>query len=243
MPKPNRGDTTKLSIRLSREARHVDAENNVTGLIEQAAKNLGISAAGVILFELTRILESPPTLSEIETWKDEITLERKHFALTVNKEVAEQVNKLAEQYGMKKNILVGLIISKRFSENPPENWKNTEPKKLMLQVNHELKKKMMDWCEQNYIPLNAVVSYSVLQGLPDVLPQYEAEEHETIFTNVPEYIGEIIKEKSSKYSIREHFYTSSCIYKQFMLPGGRFYKTSKDTRIEQKKGTNDGPSQ
>ena len=215
MSKLNRGKTTKLSIRLSESAR----KN-----INISSDNLGISAAGVILFELTKILQNPPTLSEVEEMKNDITLSKNHFPLTVNEKVMQQVNDLSERYGMKKNVLVGLIVSNKFLEETPEAQEDLEPKKLMLQVNEELKKKMMEYSEVNYIPLNALVTYSILQGPPEELPNYESGTYEQIFTNVPEYIGELIKKESSKYSIREHFYTSMCIYKQFMLPGGRFYE-------------------
>ena len=215
MAKPYRGETTKLSIRLSEEAR---------GNINTIADNLGISAAGVVLFELTKLMENPPLLSEVEQMKDDITLSKNHFALTVNKKVMEQVNELALKYGMKKNVLIGLIISKTFLEETPEKQTELTPKKLMLQVNEDLKKKMMNYSEENYLPLNALVTYSILQGPAEELPNYNSETFEHIFTNVPEYIGELIKKKSSEYNIREHFYTSMCIYKQFMLPGGRFYK-------------------
>ncbi|MED3561488.1 hypothetical protein [Bacillus xiapuensis] len=132
MSKLNRGNTTKLSIRLSAIAR----QN-----IEVAAANLGISKAGVILFELTKLLKNPPSLSRIEELENEITLERNHFVLTVNEEMSNKINQLAEEYGIKKNILIGYIVSERFNliEDPAEE--KVEPKKLMVQVNESLKKR------------------------------------------------------------------------------------------------------
>ena len=133
MPKINRGTTVKLSIRLSAIAKQK---------IEYAAKNLGISLAGVILFELTKLLKNPPTLSEIADIENRITLERKHFVVTVNEALMERVNNLAEDYDQKKNVLIGYMVSDHFEKYvDPEDEKDLEPKKLMVQVNESLKKK------------------------------------------------------------------------------------------------------
>jgi len=220
MPKINRGITVKLSIRLSAIAKQK---------IEYAAKNLGISLAGVILFELTKLLKNPPTLSEIADIENRITLERKHFVVTVNEALMERVNNLAEDYDQKKNVLIGYIVSDHFENygDEPEDEKDLEPKKLMVQVNESLKKKMMEYSEHHFIPLSAIVAYSILQGPYEGLPIYEDKENkETVqfFTNVPAYIGEQVKEGAIEHNIREHFYTSLCIYKQFMVPEGRFFE-------------------
>lgn len=216
MPKLNKGKTIKLSIRLSASARNQ---------IEIAAKNLGVSLAGIILFELTKLLKNPPLKTEVTDLEDTITLERDHFVLTVNENLMTQINQLAEDYGMKKNRLIGYIVSNHFEHVVSRGAeKEVEPKKLMVQVNEELKKKMMEYSEQHYIPLNALVSYSVLQGPLEQLPSYESGEMVTFFTNVPSYIGDMIKEKAEEENIREHFYTSLCLYKQFMTSDGRFYE-------------------
>ena len=216
MPKINRGATIKLSIRLSARANEK---------ITDVAKNLGISKAGVILFELTKLLKNPPRVSEIEEIEERITLERNHFVMTVNETISQKVNDLAEHYGIKKNVLVGYMISEHFEKyGDLHQEKNVEPKKLMVQVNESLKKKMMDYSEKNFIPLGLIVAYSILQGPYDGMPQYEDEESVHFYTNVPEYIGEMVKEGAQEFNIREHFYTSLCIYKQVMVPGGRFFE-------------------
>jgi predicted HicB family RNase H-like nuclease len=216
MPKLNKGKTIKLSIRLSASARKQ---------IEIAAKNLGVSLAGIILFELTKLLKNPPSQTEITDLEDAITLEREHFVLTVNENLMKQINQLAEDYGIKKNRFIGYIVSNHFEHVVNTGTeKDLEAKKLMVQVNETLKKKMMEYSERHYIPLNALVSYSVLQGPSEQLPSYEGGEMITFFTNVPAYIGDLIKEKAEEENIREHFYTSLCLYKQFMAPEGRFYK-------------------
>lgn len=215
MGKINRGDTTKLSIRLSTAAK----QN-----IEITANNLGISKGGVLLFELTKLLQNPPSKSKIQELEKEITLERNHFVVTVNRPLIEKINDMAEDYGMKKNVLIGYITSEHFENLTDPRQENVEPKKLMVQVNEALKKKMMDYSEKHYIPLNSLVSYSILQGPYDGLPSYDDGETVQFFTSVPEYIGEIVKNKAVEHNIREHFYTSLCIFKQFMTPTGRFYE-------------------
>ncbi|USK72634.1 hypothetical protein [Peribacillus asahii] len=216
MAKLNRGKTTKLSIRLSVTARQK---------IEMAAKNLGISLGGVILFELTKIMKNPPSLADVEELKSKIRLEPNHFVLTISTQLIDKINVMSEDYGTKKNVLIGYMVSDHFEKLDVDNEeKDFESKRIMLQVNETLKKKMIEYSEENYIPLNALVSYSVLQGPYEGFPSYETDVTEQIFTKVPEYIGQIIKEESIEGNMREHFYSSLCLFKQFMTPEGRFYK-------------------
>lgn len=82
----------------------------------------------------------------------------------------------------------------------------------------------MEYSEKHYIPLNSIVSYSILKGHYEKLPHFRGKQVEQFFTNVPSYIGEIVKQRSEELEIREHFYTSLCLYKQFMTPQGRFFE-------------------
>jgi hypothetical protein len=138
MPKLNRGNTTKLSIRLSANAK---------GKIESAARNLGISQAGVILFELTQILKNPPTKTKLKEIINAITLDWRgeagntHFVMTVNQGTMERIEELAEDYGMKKNVFVGYLVSNLFENLEITEETDLEPKQLLVQVNEELKKK------------------------------------------------------------------------------------------------------
>jgi hypothetical protein len=215
MPKLNRGNTSKLSIRLSTEAKEQ---------IEIAAKNLGISKAGIILFGLTKLLKNPPSLSKIKQLEKEITLERNHFVLTANEGPLKRVNELAEDYDMKKNVLIGYIVSEYFMNMSEPIGENVEPKKLMVQLNENLKKKMMEYSEEHYIPLSALVAYSILHGPYEGIPLFEEAETVQFFTKVPGYIGEMVKGQAEQDNIREHFYTLLCLYKQFMTPQGRFFE-------------------
>lgn len=220
MPKLNRGNTTKLSIRLSAIAK---------GKIEAAAKNLGISQAGVILFELGQILKNPPTETKLQTIVSAVTLENAHFVMTVNQNIMQRVNELAEDYDMKKNVLVGYLISDLFENMEVREETDLEPKQLLVQVNEDLKKRIMEYSENHYIPLNSIVSYSILKGHYEKLPYFSGNQLEQFFTNVPAYIGDKVKRKSEEFDMREHFYTAMCLYKQFMTPEGRFFETRKGT--------------
>lgn len=216
MARPKRGKTIKLSIRLSTAAKQQ---------IQKAAANLGVSSSGVILFELARLLKNPPSISELETMENDITLERDHFVITINEGLSERVNGMAEDYNMKKNRLIGYIISNHFeSQAAIKEQKKTDPKKFMLQLNSKLGDKVMEYAERNYVPLPALVSYSVLQGESEELPTFESGESVKIFTNIPEYVLETIKDEADLRSIPEHFYTSSCLFKQFMTEKGRFFE-------------------
>ncbi|MGG1571668.1 hypothetical protein [Fictibacillus sp. NRS-1165] len=213
MGRINRGNTTKLSIKLSARAR----QN-----IDAAKKNLNLSAAGVILFELTKIMDNPPSRTEVLSLESKIDLENRHFPLTINKKISEMVNKLADDYDMKKNVLFGLIVSNHFENMDIETRSDANPDKLFIQVNEQLKKKMIDYSEENYIAMSGLVSYAILQGPYEGFPRYEGDETGDMFTSVPSYIKEIVKRRSQEMNIREHFFISLCLYKQFLSEEGRF---------------------
>lgn len=215
MPKINRGDTTKMSIKLSSPAR----QN-----IEVAAKKYGLSKGGIILFELSKILKDPPSKTEVLTLDNKITLERSHFVLTTTKKLASDLNDLSREYDMKKNVLIGLIVSHHFETHfsDLEEPEDLDSKQIKMDINEELKKKILTYSEENFIPLSGIVSYSVLQGPHSELPEYSGKEREVMFTRVPGYIFDEIRTKAYEMNIREHFYVSQCLYKQFMTPEGRF---------------------
>jgi hypothetical protein len=215
MPKMNRGDTTKMSIKLSTPAR----QN-----IEVAAKKYGLSKGGIILFELSKLLKNPPSKTDILNLENEVTLERTHFVLTTNRKLADELNQLARDYDMKKNVLFGLMVSKHFEENfgDLDEPEQTDPKQLKVDINEELKKKILKYSEENFVPVSGIVSYSVLEGPYEALPEYESTDKEIMFTRVPEYIFEEIKQKAYELNMREHFYVGLCLYKQFMTKEGRF---------------------
>ncbi|USK31535.1 hypothetical protein LIT32_26045 (plasmid) [Bacillus sp. CMF21] len=213
MGRTNRGKTTKLSIRLSEMARVK---------IDAAADNIGVSAAGVILLELSKMLKYPPSRNDILTLESSIPLKKDHFSMSVNEKIAEKINDLVEDYDIKKNILIGLMVSDYFERANIPGVK--EPKKLMVQVNEVLKAKMDKFSEDNYVPLSGIVAYSILNGPYEQMPLYEGNKTVQFFTTVPSYIGDMVKDKADEMNIREHFYTSLCLYKQFMSPEGRFYE-------------------
>jgi hypothetical protein len=214
MGRINRGNTTKLSVKLSQKAREK---------IESAAKNLNLSRAGVILFELTKIMDNPPSRTDVINLESKIELEKGHLPITINEKISGRVNRLAEQYDMKKNVLFGLIISDHFEKMEVDQGKDTDTSVLMIQVNENLKKKMIEYSEENYIALSGLISYSILNGPLGKMPRYEGGESVQFFTSVPTYVVEIVKERAEEMNIREHFYVSLCLYKQFMSEEGRFY--------------------
>ncbi|WHY95391.1 hypothetical protein [Peribacillus simplex] len=211
MPKPNKGTTTKLSIRLSYGAEEY---------IEKAASNLGTSKAGVILLELSKIFKNLPSHAMVEEYKETITLKPDHFAMSVNEKVSDRINELVEKYGMRKNVLIGYIISNHFDPNN----KDLEPKKFMVQINSSLLKKMKDYSEKYFIDLSVLVADSILEGPYEGMPIYDREGSEQFFTNVPGYIRDMVNEKADEMNIRSHLYTSLCLYKQFMRPEGKYFE-------------------
>lgn len=212
MGKLNRGETTKLSIRLTSEA---------TRRIEQYAKNLNLSKAGVILFVLPKILEAKPTEEKLLELQETYHLERQHFVMTITKDLGEDINDIVKSYNkMKKNVFIGLLVSDHF-ESEPENEllrddQNVEPVGFRVEINDEVKKKILNYSEDNYIPLSGLITYCILNGPHDKLPFYQSTEKSSFFTRIPSYVRKIVKDEALKMHTTEDFYVEICIYKAFM---------------------------
>ncbi|TCP24453.1 hypothetical protein EV207_12513 [Scopulibacillus darangshiensis] len=211
MGKKNRGETTKLSIKLSIKA---------FKRIERASENLNLSKAGVISFALANIFKNAPSMTNVLNLEQQVILEPDNFSLTIKKDFALKIDELQKQLGMKKNHFMGLLISdyfERLEEHSPvlKNDLNTDPKQMMIQVNEDLKKKIVDYSEKHYIPISGLISYCILNGPINYLPIYKTDEYETIFTRVPAYIIDLVKKGAERHSVPDHFYAALCCHKAF----------------------------
>lgn len=234
MGKLKRGKTTKISIKLSKNVREVHTDGTVTGTVATMASNLGISSAGVILFELPKLLADPPSLEEIKQMESEIELADRHFVLTVNNVLLKKIDALAKKYNMTKMNLMGYIISSHFEKLQVKlkASKELKPQKTKLLLNKSVKKKMTDYCEENFLSHTSVITYSILQGPNYDLPTYDSPESESVFVSIPSYLVNQVKTEAAALNIAEHFYLSLCLYKQFMTAEGRFYKQADPLKKE-----------
>lgn len=211
MGKLNRGEVTKLSIRLTSLAREE---------IETFAKNLNLSKAGVILFVLTKILKEKPAKTTILNLEQKYDLEPQNLAITIKRELAEEISKLNESIDLNKNIWVGLLVSDYFETRQEgklqDEQTDTEPFKIKIEANTELKKKIVNFSEERYIPLSGLVSYACLKGPYEGLPEYQSSEREYFFTRIPSYIYKEVKREADKRGIPDYFYMELCLYETFL---------------------------
>lgn len=213
MPKLNRGDVTKLSIRLTEKA---DKE------IKKFGKNLNLSKAGVILFTISKILKEKPDMNTLLNLQQKYELEPKNFALTIKKELAAKINEVNEHVDMNKNIWIGLLISDYFETGQEGVLQQARPKsdtdkvQIKVEINTELKKKIVDYSENQFISLSGLVSYAFLNGPYNSLPQYQSHEKEFFFTTVPNYIYMSLKDEADEHIISDFFYMELCLYNAFM---------------------------
>lgn len=210
MARLNRGETTRLSIRLSAGAKEK---------IEVVRNNLNLSKSGMILFALSNIFKETPSKEVLINLESKIILETDHFPVTVKADLGQTIDRLCEQYDMKKNALTGFLVSDYFEKLQDENLleihEPEDPKKVMFQVNEDLKKKMIEYSEKTYIPLSGLVSLSILHGPYIGIPSYQNTEPEVFYTNIPFYLYRKMKSHADDMGLPEHFYVSQCVYKAF----------------------------
>lgn len=129
--------------------------------------------------------------------------------------MASSIDELVEQYQMKKNVSIGLIVSDYFEKLEEDQQENVEAHQIFLNLNVGLKKRIDEYSKKHYLPLSGIVAKSLLNGPYKGFPKYEVDEFETLFTNVPTYIYEDMKRQAAEMGIMEHFYISLCIYEAF----------------------------
>jgi hypothetical protein len=214
MGKMNRGKTTKLSIRLSREADE---------RINTISKNVNLSKAGVILFGLTERLNLSPTKEEILNLENHVTLEPGYFSVTINDELHNQITDYSERYEMKKTEMCGLLVSDYYEtlnekDQLLKKEQETETRNTPITINEGLKKKILEYSERNFVPVSGVVSMSILKADRLELPRYESEERDKITTRIPIYLWEKVKREADKRGIPDSFYIEVCLNQAFNSP-------------------------
>lgn len=222
MGRPNKGDVTKISIRLTAKA---EAE------IKRSATYLNISKAGVILFAMSKLLTEKPSRQEILSLESKYTLEKKNFAFTAARKVADKVTEYTEDLDIKKNTWLGLLLSDYFEKQMKEHLEgfvlDTEATKLFVEINADLYKILVKYSEDNFLPLNGLVAYSCLNGYNKTMPDYFTNKKETIHTTVPAYIHDIIKREADRMGITDKFYIELCLYRAFMSEN-KIFEVEKD---------------
>ncbi|MGR9527712.1 hypothetical protein ACSS31_29050 (plasmid) [Priestia megaterium] len=131
MGKLNRGNVTKLSIRLTEKA---------SKEIERLAMILNLSKAGVILHSLSKILKEKPDMHELLNLEAKYDLAPKNFAITIKREVADRINDMNATLDMNKNIWVGLLVSDYFEKHSEQHIKDQVPQEELDRIEEELSK-------------------------------------------------------------------------------------------------------
>lgn len=211
MGKINRGETTKLSVRLSREAKE---------RIEKMGINLNLSRAGVMLFALAKIFEDFPSKSSVLNMESKYDLEPGNFPITLKRDLSDQVSAIHKEYEINKNILFGLVITDYFMNQVEpdllEDHGDDKPVKILVNINEQLKKKMIDYSQKHYIPMSGLISYAIYKGSYPTFPTYNDNVQDSFFTTIPRYLYERMKEEAGRLHIKEVFYVELCLYRVFM---------------------------
>ena len=195
----NRGRTTKLSIRMSEKA---------IEKIDAARKNLNLSKAGIILFALSNIMKNPPSKEDVLNLESKIDLLPNNFPITVKIDFTRSIDDLADRYQMKKNKLVGLIVSDYFEKLDEIEEEETEKKQIIVQLNPELREKVESYSKEHYLPISGIISECLRNGPYKGIPRFESTGVESIFTNIPSYLYDEMKQRSDEMGIPCLLYTS-----------------------------------
>lgn len=218
MPRLNRGKTNRVSIKLSAAAKT---------RIEAAAKNLGVSRASMIMYALSEQIEKGISINQLLRMESKITLEREHFAIVMPKHLNELVNGFTEEFEMKKNSLIGYLVSDYFENLPEDNrafqeretvdseGNKIKPKPLVIEIHKQLKERLYAYAEKHFFNVSFLVSEAIHNGRFKGIPDLPGSEREQISFTITKEVYEASLDQADKLGVPLHFFIESCIYNAF----------------------------
>ncbi|HAJ3957204.1 hypothetical protein WD019_19125 [Fictibacillus sp. Mic-4] len=208
MPKINRGNTGSLEVRLSAKAHE---------RLDQLRFNLNLSKPAGILFLLPFCMKTERTVVDMINLENKYILEKKSIMCKAPESLIIRLTYLAEQYEMSRNQMLGYILSDQLETLPDDHFLlrkhgETESEKALIFLNRDCHEKLLTYCEKHFITANGLISYAVLKGMNYRFPKYETNEQEKIFTSLPHYIVQHVKEKANWHNIADFLYIELCLY-------------------------------
>lgn len=227
MPRMNRGKTKRLSIRLSQTA---------LDRIENAAENLSVSRASMIMYALGEQFEKGITQQQLLTLENKIVLRDQHLAISVPKHLSEKIERYTTDFDFKKNVFVGLLVSGYFEalsddsqviqkkpkkEVPEEVSSENQKKKrknpnLTLLIHPLLKEKVNELAEEKFFTKSFIVARAIEQGRFKGIPDLPGAERELLSYTLPEDIYKEAVKQADILGVSLHFYIESCVYNLFV---------------------------
>lgn len=209
MPRLNRGETRRVSVKLSNEAKN---------RIMTTAKNLSVSQASMIMYALAEQFKKGITQEQLLNIENKIILESEHFAISMPKHLWDRVEQYINDFDMKKGAFIGFLVSDYFENLPQKDQSEYEgdKKKLTLLLHKHLKDTVYRYAEENYLNVGFLVSKSIENGKFEGVPELTESEKELVTYNLPVRIYEDALKQSSDLGVPLHFYVESCLYNAFM---------------------------
>lgn len=207
VPRLNRGETRRVSVKLSSEAKN---------RIMTASKNLSVSRASMIMYALAEQFEEGITQEKLLNIENKIILEKEHFPISMPIHLVNKVEQYTTDFNMKKNAFIGFVVSDYFENLPPVNEVQGENHKLTLPLHKQIKDKLYQYAEEKYINVGLLVAQSIENGKYESVPDLEESERELTTYNIPKHIYEDALARSAESGVSLHFYVESCLYNAFM---------------------------
>lgn len=207
MPRIKRGETIRISVKLS---------GKTLKRLGDTSDNLNVSRASLIMFALNKQLEKGITKEQLLNLQNKIEL-HDHLAIRIPVQLSEKINGYTERFDIRKNALVGLLVSDYYDNLPGKAPKEkVELHQLLVDVNELLTEKVMNYSEEKHLPLNMIMEQALENGAYDGIPQFPTDKKESFLTNVPLYIWEQAHEEAAALGVPLHFYLELCLYKAFL---------------------------
>lgn len=223
MPRLSRGETKRVSIKLSAEAK-----NRITA----ASLNMSVSQASLIMFALSEQFEKGITKNQLLGMESKIILEREHFPISMPIHLFNKVEQYTEEFDMKKNAFIGLLVSDYLeSYKEIEQYKDYEPlekrikeKRLSITIHKHLKEMIYAYAEKTYVNVSFIIQQSIQNGKYKGIPALPGNEKELITISLAPFIYDMAMDEAKNLGVPLHFYIESCLFNAFMSENKIFKK-------------------
>ena len=134
--------------------------------------------------------------------------------VTINEHVAEKIDRIS-RYGISKRLFFGYLICDYFyryyhyfitkDEIDEEKEVNTERDYLQIKLDKTVKDKIVEYCEKQYISINSLFSYYILNKEITV-KSFHIKEPELLYLTLGKNVKDMIRKKAIEMNVSYRFF-------------------------------------
>lgn len=200
----------KLSLVINKE---------INSIIDAAANKMGTSKRNIISLALTSVLDQPIEPYEIDEMKENIKLDYV-TSITISEHMNQRINE-CNMHGLSKRLFIGYVVCDYFYKNYSKfitkeelsqtKQLNTTKNVVQVYTDEKIKRKLLEYCNENSISLSALVSH-YLVNKEIKFNSYEINKKVLVNLSLGNDMKSIVHENAKKFGITTLFYLNIVLF-------------------------------